>query len=182
MHLIFSKEGFIIKNLKNEQIKFPEVRLIDENGEQLGVMPTEKAKEIAQEKELDLVAISPNAKPAVCKVMDYGKFKFEQEKKAKESRKKQKMKRSKLKEIKISLNIDQHDMDFKKKRIKEFLDDGDKVRVSLRLVGREKAFRDEAIEKLKSFIEMVDYGKLTKSPQFEGWVAAAQLDPDKTKK
>ncbi len=119
----------------NERIRTREVRLIDENGEMIGVMPPPRALDIARERNLDLVEISPNAVPPVCKLMDYGRFKYEQAKKENEARKHQKT--ITLKEIRMRPRTDDHDIDVKTRKIQEFLADGDKVRVSVQFRGAE---------------------------------------------
>ncbi len=121
----------------NEQIRDKEIRLIGENGEQMGVMPVKEALGMAQESELDLVMISPNAKPPVCKIVDYGKFRYEQMRREKEARKKQKV--TEVKEIRLSPNIDMNDLNTKANQARKFLAKGDKVKVSLRFRGREMA-------------------------------------------
>ena len=121
----------------NEEIRDPEVRLISETGEQLGIMSAKDALKLAEERDLDLVKIAPMAKPPVCKIMDYGKFRFEKAKKEKEARKNQKV--IEIKEIRLSLNIDTHDFDFKIKNARKFLEDGNKLKVSIRFRGREMA-------------------------------------------
>ena len=124
----------------NERIRAREVRLIDENGEMVGVMPPTRALEIARERDLDLVEISPNAIPPVCKLMDYGRFKYEQAKKENEARKNQKT--ITLKEIRLSPRTDEHDIDVKTRKIQEFLADGDRVRVSVKFRGAEMRHPD----------------------------------------
>ncbi|ATD56226.1 translation initiation factor IF-3 [Clostridium chauvoei] len=119
----------------NENIREREVRVIDADGSQLGVIATTEALKIAEEKELDLVMISPSAKPPVCKVMDLGKFIYEQSKKEKEAKKKQKI--TNVKEVRCSLNIEEHDIAIKAKNARKFLLDGDKVKVTVRFRGRE---------------------------------------------
>jgi translation initiation factor IF-3 len=119
----------------NERIRAREVRLIDENGEMVGVMPPARALEIARERDLDLVEISPNAIPPVCKLMDYGRYKYEQAKKENEARKNQKT--ITLKEIRLSPRTDEHDVDVKTRKIQEFLAEGDRVRVSVKFRGAE---------------------------------------------
>ena len=124
----------------NEQIRIREVRLIDENGEQLGIVPTFEALKTARARDLDLVEVSPNANPPVCKILNYGKFKFEQEKKLRDSKKNQKALR--LKEIRMQPKIGSGDLDTKAKHVQEFLDEGDKVKVTIRFRGRELAHTD----------------------------------------
>ena len=145
----------------------PEIRLIDDEGNQLGVVKTDEALKMAEEKELDLVEISPQASPPVCKVLDYGKYKFDQKKRIKEAKKKQA--RVQLKEIKMRPKIDSHDYDYKKKHIEEFLAKGDKVKITLQFRGREMAHIDlgEAIlAKLKE--ELKDSVTIEREPKLEG--------------
>ena len=119
----------------NEEIRDRELRIIDANGEQLGIMSSKQALELATESQLDLVKIAPQAKPPVCRIMDYGKFKFEQSKKEKEARKNQKV--INIKEIRFSPTIEDHDLNVKAKNAQKFLQDGDKVKVTIRFRGRE---------------------------------------------
>ena len=119
----------------NEEIRDKEVRLIDDNGEQLGIVPIQQAQDIAVEKGMDLVKIAPQAKPPVCKIMDYGKYRFEQAKREKEARKNQRV--VEIKEIRLTPNIDVGDLNTKVKNACRFLKDGDKVKVSVRFRGRE---------------------------------------------
>jgi translation initiation factor IF-3 len=118
-------------------IRVREVRLIDDEGNQLGIVPTLDAVRMAQDKGMDLVEIAPQASPPVCRILDYGKFKFEQEKKNRESKKKQKL--VKMKEIRMQPKIEDHDLQFKTKHVREFLDEGNKVKVTVRFRGRELA-------------------------------------------
>ncbi len=124
----------------NEMIRVREVRLIDDEGNQKGIVPTLEALKLAKEKDLDLVEVSPNANPPVCKILDYGKYRFEQEKKLRESKKNQKV--LKLKEIRMQPKIGPGDLDTKAKHVQEFLDEGDKVKVTIRFRGRELAHTD----------------------------------------
>jgi len=124
----------------NQNIRVREVRLIDDEGNQLGVVATADALKMADEKELDLVEVSPNANPPVCKIMDYGKYRFEQEKKLRDSKKNQKV--LKLKEIRMQPKIGTGDLDTKAKHIQEFLNEGDKVKITIRFRGRELAHTD----------------------------------------
>lgn len=121
----------------NEMIRVREVRLIDNEGNQKGIVPTLEALKLAKEKDLDLVEVSPNANPPVCKILDFGKYRFEQEKKLRESKKNQKV--LKLKEIRMQPKIGPGDLDTKAKHVQEFLDEGDKVKVTIRFRGRELA-------------------------------------------
>lgn len=133
----------------NRQIRAAEVRVIDEDDGQLGVMPTEDALNLAMEKGLDLVEVSPLANPPVCKIIDHGKFKFQQ------SRSEKKVKQIETKGVRLSLKIGQHDMLVKQKQVEKFLSKGHNVKIELRLKGREKAyaFKDKAKEVIKQFIE-----------------------------
>ena len=121
----------------NEQIRDKEVRLIGENGEQLGIMSSREAMQLAREAELDLVKIAPTAKPPVCKIIDYGKYRYEQARKEKEAKKKQKV--IEIKEVRLSPNIDTNDLNTKTSAARKFLEKGDKVTVTLRFRGREMA-------------------------------------------
>ncbi|MDG2769742.1 translation initiation factor IF-3, partial [Vibrio parahaemolyticus] len=126
----------IIKELQiNEEIREKEVRLIDVDGTQLGIVPIKKALEIANERRLDLVNVAPTANPPVCRILDYGKYKYELTKKEKEARKNQKI--INVKEIRLTPNIEEHDLQVKANRAIEFLKDGDKVKVTVRFKGRE---------------------------------------------
>lgn len=151
----------------NEMIQVKEVRLIDAEGNQKGVLPIAEALGIAREAGMDLVEVSPNASPPVCKLLDFGKFKFEQEKKIKESKKKQKLVR--LKEIRMQPKIEEHDFRFKTKHIKQFLDEGYKVKVTVRFRGRELAHTDLGRNVLDKVLEVLgDSYTLDKPPQMEG--------------
>lgn len=135
----------------NERIRAKEIRVVGENGEQLGVLSVNEAIALANEKNLDLVEISPNATPPVCKIMDYGKFKYEKTKKDKENKKKQK--NVVVKEIRIKPHIDEHDKDTKISQIEKFIAKEYKVKISLRLSGRERLHADSAIKILDAFAE-----------------------------
>ncbi len=159
---IISKEVLI-----NEKIKAPEVRLIDENGEQMGIVTSKKALELAIEKNLDLVEIAPQAKPPVCKIMDYGKYRFEIAKKEKEQRKNQKV--IAVKEIRLTPNIDDHDFFTKVNNAVKFLKSGDKVKVSVRFRGREVTHASLGETILVRFGEAcAQYGNVEKKPKLEG--------------
>ena len=164
------------ENLINEEIRDKEVRVIDTDGTMLGVMPTEKALELATEKKLDLVNISPNAKPPVCKILDYGKYRYELQKKEKEARKKQKT--TPKKEIRLSTFIEEHDVQVKANTASKFLKDGDKVKVSLRFRGRERDYKDKGMAVMQSFAEIVsEVGVVEKKPVFEGRSLTMVLGP-----
>ena len=168
--LIFCfKEGFIIKNQTaiNEEINFPSVRLVGPDGEQLGIMSSKEALAVASERDLDLVLISPNANPPVCKAMDYGKFKFEQQKKLKEQRKAQKV--SEVKEIQLSMTIEKHDIEVKAKHATKFLESGDKVKVSIRMKGRQQARPEMGVEIMQNFATILEtVGVVEKKPEILG--------------
>ncbi len=151
----------------NEDIRDREVRLIDEDGSQLGILPLKEALRVAQSKDLDLVKIAPQATPPVCRVMDYGKFRFEQAKKDKEARKNQKI--VEIKEIRLSSGIDAHDFNFKLKNAQRFLQDGDKVKVSVRFRGREMAHTSIGQAQLVKFGEAcAELANVEKAPKLEG--------------
>ena len=145
----------------------PNVLLIDETGEKRGVVPTRQAIEIAQAAGLDLVEVSPGTQPPVCKILDYGKFKYQQQKKKAEAKKKQKV--VEIKEIKMRPNIDSHDYEVKSKQIRRFFDEGDKVKVTLRFRGREMAHQERGMELLKRVQEdFDDVAKVEQMPKMEG--------------
>lgn len=163
MEVFFIKQELLI----NERIRSREVQVIDENGEQLGILKTEEALNMAMDKKLDLVLVSPNAEPPVCKFMNYGKYKFEQAKKEKESKKNQKS--FELKEIRLTPNIEKHDFEFKVKNARKFLEDGDKVKVTVRFRGREVNYAKAGEENINQFIEMLeDIAAPEKKPILEG--------------
>ena len=164
----------------NEMIQVREVRLIDADGNQRGIIPTVEALDIARNTGLDLVEVSPNAKPPVCKLLNYGKYKFEQEKKFKESKKKQKQ--VKLKEIRMQPKIEEHDLGFKTKHIKQFLQDGYKVKVTVRFRGRELAHTELGRNVLRRVLELLEDSFIVdKPPQMEGRMMSMFVSP-KTKK
>ena len=151
----------------NERIRAREVRLIDENGEMMGVMPPQRALDIARDRNLDLVEVSPNANPPVCKLMDYGRFKYEQAKKENEARKNQKT--ITLKDIRLSPRTDEHDIDVKTRKILEFLADGDRVRVSVKFRGAEMRHPDIGRKLLDGIAEVLKgIGVIERSPVMEG--------------
>ena len=168
VNLIFLEVFFIKQELPiNGQIREKEVQVIGENGEKLGVLPLQDALNKAYEKKLDLVLVAPNNNPKVCKIMNYGKYKFEQSKKEKEARKKQKT--FEIKEIRITPNIDKHDFDFKSKNAKKFLEDGNKVKITVRFRGRELNYVKAGEETLNEFIEnLSDIATVEKKPLLEG--------------
>ena len=163
-------------HLINEEIQENEVRLISEEGEQLGVMPSDQALEIAYQRELDLVLISPQAKPPVCRIMDYGKFRFEQSKKEKEARKNQRI--IEVKEIRMSPGIGDNDFNTKLKNGQKFLQEGDRVKVTVRFRGREMAHTNIGEQLLVSFAEQCSqFATLDKNPKLEGRNMSIFLSP-----
>ena len=160
------------------EIRDKEVRLIGENGEQLGIVSSRQAIEIAEESGLDLVKISPNATPPVCKVMNYGKFLFEQNKRAKEAKKNQKV--IEIKEVWLSMTIDVGDLNVKAKQAQKFLSSGNKVKVSIRMRGRQMAHSELGLEVMTKFYELVkDFGTMEKNPLTEGRNIWMMLAPTK---
>ncbi|MBQ1436217.1 MAG: translation initiation factor IF-3 [Clostridia bacterium] len=151
----------------NDEITDKEIRLIDADGSQLGIMDIKKAMDIAEEKNLDLVKIAPQANPPVCRIMDYGKYRFELSKKEKEQRKNQKV--TEVKEIRLSLMIDVHDFNTKVKHALKFIQNGDKVKVSVRFRGREMQHQSQGVELLNRFAEaMSEVASVDKKPKLEG--------------
>ncbi|MCI8847322.1 MAG: translation initiation factor IF-3 [Lachnospiraceae bacterium] len=151
----------------NEQIRDKEVRVIGEDGEQLGIMPSREALRLAEEAGLDLVKIAPTAKPPVCKIVDYGKFRYEQARKEKEARKKQKI--IEIKEIRLSPNIDTNDLNTKISAARKFITKGDKVKITLRFRGREMAHMANSKHILDDFAEALsDIASIEKAPKVEG--------------
>ncbi len=151
----------------NEQIRDKEVLLIGENGEKLGIMPTREAFQMAKEAELDLVKIAPTAKPPVCKIIDYGKYRYELARKEKEAKKKQKV--IEVKEVRLSPNIDTNDLNTKMSAARKFLEKGDKVKVTLRFRGREMAHMSKSKYILDDFAEkLADIATIDKPSKVEG--------------
>ena len=160
----------------NEEIRVPQVRLIDAEGEMMGVMSARDAILRAYAVGLDLVEISPNADPPVCKILDYGKFKYEQQKKKNEAKKKQKV--VEIKEIKVRPNIDENDYQVKMRAMKSFIDEGDKVKVTLRFRGREMAHQDIGIRVLERIrAEMDVTTKVEQMPRLENRQMVMVLSP-----
>lgn len=151
----------------NEQIKANKVQVIDEQGEKRGVMGIHDALDLAYEKKLDLVLVAPNTEIPVCKIMNYGKYKFEQSKKEKEAKKKQKI--FEIKEIRITPNIEQHDFEFKLKNAQKFIEDGNKVKITVRFRGREMNYLKLGEQVLNKFIEeLAEISTVEKKPLLEG--------------
>ena len=161
----------------NDKIRVPEIRLIDHEGENRGVVDPRDAIRMAEEVGLDLVEISPNAAPPVCKIMDFGKFKYEQQKKANEAKKKQRV--IEIKEVKFRPNIDIHDYEVKMRNVTRFLEDGDKVKVTLRFRGREMAHQElgrEVLERIAA--DTVELGKVESMPKMEGRQMIMVIGPE----
>nr|WP_244269707.1 translation initiation factor IF-3 [Caldanaerovirga acetigignens] len=160
----------------NYEIKAREVRVIDVDGKQLGIMPLKEALRLAQERQLDLVKVAPQAKPPVCKIMDYGKYKYEQSKREKEARKNQKV--ISVKEIRMSPNIEEHDFQVRVKSALRFLDDGNKVKVTVRFRGREITHTQLGEDVLKRLAESVkEKAVIEKPPVIEGRNMVMILSP-----
>ena len=160
----------------NEKIRAPEIRLIGAEGENVGVVSPQRGMELAQQVGLDLVEISPNATPPVCKIMDFGKFKYETQKREAEARKKQKT--IEVKEVKFRPNTDVHDYDVKMKNVVKFLEKGDKVKVTLRFRGREMAHQNLGRDLLERVAEDVkEIGKVENMPKMEGRQMIMMIGP-----
>lgn len=165
----------------NSAIRDPEVRVIGANGDQLGIMSSKEANEIADRDGLDLVKISPSAVPPVCRIMDYGKYLFDKTKREKEQRKNQKI--VELKEVQLSMTIEQHDIDIKAKNAAKFLSNGDKVKVSIRMSGRQQAYFERGIETENKFAESLEeLATIEKPAKVEGRNIIMILAPKNAKK
>ena len=165
----------------NESIESKEVRLVDQNGEQVGVVSRDKALEMAKEAELDLVAVAPDSKPPVCRIMNYGKTLFDKKKQLQASRKKQKQ--VQVKEIKLRPSTEEGDYQVKLRNLIRFLKDGDKTKISIRFRGREIAHHDLAMKVMKRLEEdLSEYGDVEFAPKFEGRQMIMILAPKKGKK
>lgn len=167
-----------IKHEINEQIRDREVRVIGINGEMLGVMQTREAQHMADDANLDLVKVSPNAKPPVCKILDYGKFRYEEMRRVKEAKKNQKA--VVIKEIRMSVRVEEHDINVKAKNCEKFLKQGNRVKVSIRFRGREMAYTDQGRQVLLDFADRVsEVGNIDKPPKMEGRSMVMFLSPKK---
>ena len=165
----------------NSDIRDPEVRVVGSNGEQLGIMSSREANELADKEGLDLVKISPKAVPPVCKIMDYGKYLFDKAKKEKEQRKNQKV--VEIKEVQLSMTIEQHDIDIKAKHATKFLLAGDKVKVSIRMSGRQQAYSDRGVETENKFAQSLEEISVIEKPaKVEGRNIIMILAPKNAKK
>ena len=175
IHIFFNIKKYIIiwrcttisELMINERIRDREVRLVSESGEQLGIMSSREALKLAREADLDLVKIAPNAKPPVCKIIDYGKYRYELARKEKEAKKKQKT--MEVKEVRLSPNIDTNDLNTKANQARKFITKGDKVKVTLRFRGREMAHMHNSKYILDDFAEkLADIAVVEKAPKVEG--------------
>lgn len=159
----FSKDEHRI----NERIRVPQVRLIDDVGNQVGVVDTREALQMAKDKGLDLMEVSPNSNPPVCKICDYGKFKYEKKKKEAVARKKQTV--IKVKEVQLRPQTEEHDLEYKFKNIRQFLEDGDKAKITIMFRGREIAYADQGFKIMRELAERVkDIAMIEASPKLEG--------------
>ena len=177
-HLLFPEVFYIANAVHqiNEDIRDKEIRLIGDQGEQLGIMSSAEGLRIAAEREMDLVKIAPGSNPPVCKIMDYGKFRFEQTKKEKEAKKNQRV--VEIKEIRMSPGIGDNDFNTKLKNAQKFLNDGDRVKVSVRFRGREMAHTDIGAVLLKKFAEKCsEIANMDKAPKLEGRNMSMFLSP-----
>lgn len=164
----------------NGMIRVREVRLVDDEGNQRGIVPTPEAMRIAEEKGLDLVEVAPQAKPPVCKILDYGKFKFDKDKKDREAKRKQKQVR--LKEVRMQPKIEEHDLEFKTKHIREFLEQGFKVKVTIRFRGREMAHTERGKDVLERILDLLEGAcNVDRRPAMEGRFMSMIISP-KSKK
>ncbi len=164
----------------NDNIKFSKVRLIDAEGNMVGVVPIEEAQKAAEEADLDLVCISANPDNPVCRIMDYGKYLFEQSKREKEAKKKQK--ETELKEVGMKLTTDTHDIEVKQKMVIRFLKNGDRVKVKIRYRGREMAYQQQGYAVMEKFMEGIEeYGQIDKQPKIEGRDMVMFVVPKKNK-
>ena len=164
----------------NEQIRDKELRVIDSDGTQLGFMPQRRAMELAEQKNLDLVKIAPQANPPVCKIIDYGKFRFEQAKREKEARKNQRV--VEIKEVRLSLNIDTHDFETKRNHALRFISEGNKVKASIRFRGREMGHPELGLEIMRRFADaMSEVANVEKPAKLEGRTMLMFLAPKPAK-
>ena len=181
--LLFDREDITIDSKRksftriNQDLRVPQVRLIDETGTQVGIVDTTRAQELAEQAELDLVEIAPDAKPPVCRIMDFGKFRYDKEKKAKEARKKQHQVQMKGILLK-SPNISDHDIEYRIGHIREFISHGNRVKVSMRFRGRQMAYRERGREVLADLAQnLLDVAVLDQAPKMEGREMSIILRP-----
>ena len=169
-----------VQQRTNEMIRVREVRLIDDEGNQLGIVPTQEALRMAKDKDLDLVEVSPNANPPVCKILDFGKYRFEQEKKLRESKKNQKV--LKLKEIRMQPKIGSGDLDTKAKHAQEFLNEGDKVKITVRFRGRELAHTELGFDVLNEVLKRLTSAyNIDKPAKMDGKMMSITISPKAAK-
>jgi translation initiation factor IF-3 len=162
----------------NERIRAREIRVIDEQGEQLGILPPQEALALARQRNLDLVEVSPNSQPPVCRIMDYGKYQYQMEKKARESRKNQK--NIVIKEVKFRPNTDDHDYEFKKNNVIRFIGEGDKVKATVMFRGREITHKERGFSLLNRLMdEVTEQVVVEMRPRMEGNTLTAILAPKK---
>ncbi|MGI9181258.1 MAG: translation initiation factor IF-3 [Longimicrobiaceae bacterium] len=167
------------KTRVNQQIRISPVRVIDQDGEQVGIIPVEKALEIAEGLGLDLVEVAPMARPPVCRIMDYGKFKYEEQRKAREARKKQH--HVQIKEVKFRPGTEEHDLEFKTRHARRFLEEGNKVKLTVMFRGRQMAYPDLGREVLDRVAEEVaDVGKVEAAPRMEARTMSMVIAPLKS--
>lgn len=182
----FIEEGnggciFINDLMINEEIRDREVRVVNQQGEQLGIMPTAQALKLAEEQQLDLVNIAPTARPPVCKLMDYGKYRFEMSKKEREIKKNQKI--METKEVRLSATIEDHDIDVRYRQAVKFLQDGNKLKVTIRFRGRQIAHSEIGNQVMQEFAERIkDYGTVERRPVVEGRNMTMMVAPRDAKK
>ncbi len=164
----------------NDEIRAPRVRVIDENGTQIGIITIQEARRTAEERGYDLIEISPNANPPVCKLLDYGKYRYEQMKKEKLQRKHQQQ--TQVKEIRLHPNTDDHDFEYKARHARRFLEEGNKVKATVIFKGREITYQDQGKEILLRLLEIVeDVTKVEQQPKMEGRSMIMMLAPEKKK-
>ena len=169
-----------VQQRTNEMIRVREVRLIDDEGNQLGIVPTQEALRVAKDRDLDLVEVSPNANPPVCKILDFGKYRFEQEKKLRESKKNQKV--LKLKEIRMQPKIGSGDLDTKAKHVQEFLNEGDKVKITVRFRGRELAHTELGFDVLNEVLKRLTSAyNIDKPAKMDGKMMSITISPKAAK-
>jgi translation initiation factor IF-3 len=169
------------KTRVNRDIRVPQVRVVDDDGEQVGILSTDDAIKMAQERGLDLVEVAPTAKPPVCRIIDYGKFQYEQSKKAREIKKKQHV--ISVKEIKITPITEAHDVQFKEKHARKFLSEGNKVKITVRFRGRQLAHSNLGLDKLKQIIlDLSDVAIVEREPIMEGRNLTTTLAPKPSEK
>ncbi len=165
----------------NERIRVPQVRLIDEKGEQVGVIATQEALQMARDRGLDLMEVSPNSQPPVCKICDYGKFKYEKKKKEQIAKKKQT--HVKVKEVQLRPQTEEHDLEYKFKNVRQFLEDGDKAKITMVFRGREITYVDQGFKVMRQIMERLkDVGLVESAPKLEGKKLMMVIAPAGSKK